>query len=241
MTDLLAIRDLRIAFRLHDAVIEAVRGISFSVPQGGTVALVGESGSGKTVVSQAVLGILPTAGRITGGQILFSDPVKPGETVDLAQLPRDSEQYRQIRGGRISIIFQEPMTALSPLHTVGNQVGESLGLHGRHSATPPGLGFTAIAVGLVGRNHPFGVIFAALLFGLLSAGAPSMQANSGVSKEIVFVLQGLVILAVAAFEAVNRLPFLRTLTTPGAPSGSDRSSQVGMEPEIETRPAPPAI
>jgi peptide/nickel transport system ATP-binding protein len=129
MNDLLAIRDLRISFQLHDAVIEAVRGISFTVPPGGTVALVGESGSGKTVVSQAVLGILPSAGRIVGGEILFSDPVRPGETVDLAQLPRESAQFRQIRGGRISIIFQEPMTALSPLHTIGNQVGEALKLH----------------------------------------------------------------------------------------------------------------
>ena len=59
MTDLLAVRDLRISFQLHDALIEAVRGISFTVPAGGTVALVGESGSGKTVVSQAVMGILP--------------------------------------------------------------------------------------------------------------------------------------------------------------------------------------
>ena len=84
MTDLLAIRDLYISFQLHDAVIEAVRGISFTVPAGGTVALVGESGSGKTVVSQAVLGILPAAGRIASGEILFSDPARPGETVDLA-------------------------------------------------------------------------------------------------------------------------------------------------------------
>ena len=129
MTDLLAIRDLRISFQLHDALIEAVRGISFTVPAGGTVALVGESGSGKTVVSQAVLGILPNAGRIMGGEILFSDPNRPGVTVDLARLPRESAQYRQIRGGRISIIFQEPMTALSPLHTVGDQVGEALRLH----------------------------------------------------------------------------------------------------------------
>lgn len=119
--------------------------------------------------------------------------------------------------------------------------GESLGLHGRHSATPPGLGFTAIAVGLVGRNHPIGVIFSALLFGLLSAGAPSMQASAGVSREIVLVLQGLVILAVAAFEAMNRLPWFRKLTNPPAPSGGDRASAVGMAPEIESRPAPPAL
>ena len=68
-------------------------------------------------------------GRIAGGEILFSDPARPGETVDLAKLPRNGEQYRHIRGGRISIIFQEPMTALSPLHTIGNQVGEALRLH----------------------------------------------------------------------------------------------------------------
>ncbi len=119
--------------------------------------------------------------------------------------------------------------------------GESLGLHGRHSATPPGLGFTAIAVGLVGRNHPLGVILAALLFGVLSAGSPFMQANAGVSKEIVLVLQGLVILAVAAFEAINRMPFFRKLLTPPGPPDNDRASEVGMSPEIETRPTPPAL
>lgn len=119
--------------------------------------------------------------------------------------------------------------------------GESLGLHGRHSATPPGLGFTAIAVGLVGRNNPIGIIFAALLFGFLSAGAPSMQASAGVSREIVLVIQGLVILAVAAFEAVNRLSWFRKLTAPPPTAGGDRSSGVGMGPEVEPRPTPPAL
>jgi ABC-type uncharacterized transport system permease subunit len=119
--------------------------------------------------------------------------------------------------------------------------GESLGLLGRHSATPPGIGFTAIAVGLVGRNHPIGVIFSALLFGILSAGAPSMQANAEVSKEIVLVLQGLVILAVAAFEAINRMPFVRKFLTPARPGRGDRASEIGMSPEIETRPSPPAL
>ncbi|MDQ3654423.1 MAG: ABC transporter permease [Chloroflexota bacterium] len=119
--------------------------------------------------------------------------------------------------------------------------GESLGLHGRHSAVPPGLGFTAIAVGLVGRNHPIGVIFSGLLFGILSAGAPTMQSQADVSREIVLVLQGLVILAVAAFEAVNRLPYFRTFGTPKPPSGGDRASDVGMSPEMESRPAPPAV
>lgn len=86
--------------------------------------------------------------------------------------------------------------------------GEALGLHGRHWATPPGYGFTAIAVGLVGRNHPIGVIFAGLLFGVLNAGGPSMQ-SANVSKEIVQLIQGFIILAVAALEVANRLPAIR--------------------------------
>ena len=95
-----------------------------------TVALVGESGSGKSVVSQAILRILPRSGQITGGEILFADPRgSTGKAVDLAKLPGDGAAMRAIRGGRISIIFQEPMTSLSPLHTIGNQVGEALRLH----------------------------------------------------------------------------------------------------------------
>lgn len=97
--------------------------------------------------------------------------------------------------------------------------GEALGLHGRHFASPPGYGFTAIAVGLVGRNHPLAIIPSALLFGALSAGAPAMQSDAGVSTEIVLVLQGLVILAVAAFAAANRIPGLRRLATPRMSSG----------------------
>ncbi len=92
--------------------------------------------------------------------------------------------------------------------------GEALGLQGRHYAVPPGYGFTAIAVGLVGRNHPIAIIPAALLFGVLNAGALAMQDEAGVSSEIVLVLQGLVILAVAAFAAANRIPGLRRLSTP---------------------------
>lgn len=87
--------------------------------------------------------------------------------------------------------------------------GESLGLHGRHWATSPGYGFTAIAVGLVGRNHPLAVILSGLLFGALNAGAPSMQ-TANVSKEIVMLIQGFIILAVAALEVVNRLPAIRS-------------------------------
>ena len=129
MTDLLTVRDLHVRFATPGGFIRAVTGISFRVRPRSTVALVGESGSGKSVVSQTILRILPRNGVITRGEILFADPRLDGEVVDLAKLPSDGEQMRTIRGGRISIIFQEPMTSLSPVHTIGNQVNEALRLH----------------------------------------------------------------------------------------------------------------
>jgi peptide/nickel transport system ATP-binding protein len=129
MPDLLQVRDLAVSFDVHGGVIEAVKDVSFRVRAGSTVALVGESGSGKTVVSQAIMGILPTVARIPRGEILFADPERGGAVVDIARLSPNSRQMRAIRGGRISIIFQEPMTSLSPLHTIGNQIGEALLLH----------------------------------------------------------------------------------------------------------------
>jgi peptide/nickel transport system ATP-binding protein len=129
VNDLLRIRDLHVRFATPGGYIEAVKGISFRMRPASTVALVGESGSGKSVVSQSILRILPRNGEITGGEILFRDPRGDGVPVDLAQLPADGPQLRALRGGSISIIFQEPMSSLSPLHTIGNQVGEALRLH----------------------------------------------------------------------------------------------------------------
>jgi len=124
----LDIRDLVIDFAGDDGLTRAVDGVSLQVPRGSTVALVGESGSGKTVISQALLGILPKKGRIVSGQMLFCDP-RNERTVDLAALNPASQAMRAIRGDRISIVFQEPMTALSPLHTIGDQLGEVVSLH----------------------------------------------------------------------------------------------------------------
>jgi peptide/nickel transport system ATP-binding protein len=129
VSDLLTIRDLHIRFAAPGGFIRAVTGASFRVRPHSTVALVGESGSGKSVVSQAIMRILPRSGQITQGEILFADPRGDGTAVDLVKLPRDGGAMRAIRGGRISIIFQEPMTSLSPLHTIGDQVGEALRLH----------------------------------------------------------------------------------------------------------------
>jgi len=162
MADLLEIRDLKVSFATPAGPFDAVRGVSFRVPHGGTVALVGESGSGKSVVSQAIMGILPAAGRITDGQILFAEPngsngagrngARSGP-LDIAALDRNSPAMRAIRGGSISIIFQEPMTSLSPLHTVGDQVSEALLLHSKTSR-PEALELTAEMLRLVGFKHP---------------------------------------------------------------------------------------
>jgi peptide/nickel transport system ATP-binding protein len=129
VSDLLRVRDLHVRFAAPGGSIRAVSGASFRVRPNSTVALVGESGSGKSVVSQAIMRILPRSGQIARGEILFADPRGDGTPVDLVKLPRDSAAMRAIRGGRISIIFQEPMTSLSPLHTIGDQVGEALRLH----------------------------------------------------------------------------------------------------------------
>ena len=131
---LLAVRDLRVEFDLRGRPLEVVKGVSFDVEPGKVTALVGESGSGKSVISQSVMGILPKNGMITGGDILFNDPARPGTPTNIAHLLPSSSEMRHIRGGRISIIFQEPMTSLSPVHTIGNQIEEALRLHSDVSA-----------------------------------------------------------------------------------------------------------
>jgi len=153
MTNLLTVRDLKVEFQVHDTVIQAVKGVSFRVRPGTTVALVGESGSGKSVVSQAIMGILPRNGRIAGGEILFQDPAGKGEAVDISHLDPESQAMRAIRGARISIIFQEPMTSLSPVHTIGDQVSEALFLH-REGSKAEGLALTEEMLRLVGFANP---------------------------------------------------------------------------------------
>jgi len=129
VADLLTIRDLRVYLDVDAGTVKAVDGASFRVPEGGTVALVGESGSGKSVLAQAIMGILPRIAHIESGEILFRDPKAPGSVLDLSRLDALGARMQRIRGDRISIIFQEPMTALSPLHTIGDQVGEAFALH----------------------------------------------------------------------------------------------------------------
>ena len=128
MADLLTVRDLKVYLDVDAGTVKAVDGVSFRIPAGRTVALVGESGSGKSVVAQSIMSILPRIARIESGEIILRDPETRTE-VDISRLDPASRTMQDIRGGRISIIFQEPMTALSPLHTIGNQIGEALALH----------------------------------------------------------------------------------------------------------------
>ncbi len=153
MSDVLAISNLKVYFDLPDGMLRAVDGVSFRVPQGKTVALVGESGSGKSVVSQAIMGILPKVAHIAEGSIKFCDPSTGGPLIDICKLPPDSKDMQDLRGGRISIIFQEPMTSLSPLHTIGNQITEAFHLH-RVANRQKGLDVAEEMLRLVGFPNP---------------------------------------------------------------------------------------
>jgi len=129
MNPLLDVRNLGVRFHTQSGAIDAVRDLSFRISAGSTVAIVGESGSGKSVTAQAIMGLLPRVAEITSGDILFTDPAMSGNAINIAALDPESQEMRQIRGGQISIIFQEPMTSLSPLHTIGDQISETLLLH----------------------------------------------------------------------------------------------------------------
>jgi len=131
MTDLLRVCDLHVSIALPELTIEAVRGVSFRVRQGATVALVGESGAGKSIAAQAITGLLPRGGKVTGGKILFRDPAGGGFE-DLAGHDPNGERMRSIRGRRISMVFQEPMSSFSPLHTIGDQISEAFTIHHDH-------------------------------------------------------------------------------------------------------------
>ncbi len=127
---LLAVKDLSIDFYLRTHVLHAVRDVSFDLERGKTLALVGESGSGKSVTARALMRIIDKPGQMTGGQIVLDGP---NGSVDIAKFAASSREVLAIRGGRIGLIFQEPMSSLSPVHTIGSQIIEAVRLHRRVS------------------------------------------------------------------------------------------------------------
>ncbi|MBC7415652.1 MAG: ABC transporter ATP-binding protein, partial [Herminiimonas sp.] len=121
MSVLLEVRDLTTRFRVDGGEFTAVDGVSFSVEAGKTLGIVGESGCGKSVTSLSIMGLLPKGqGRIASGSIVF-------DGVDLTQLP--AAAMRALRGNRIAMIFQEPMTSLNPAFTIGDQLIEAIRCH----------------------------------------------------------------------------------------------------------------
>lgn len=139
---------------------------------------------------------------------------------------RGAAAYAGIPWGRTIVIAMFVSGMLAGLMGAG----EALGLQGRHYSNPPGYGFTAIAVGLVGRNHPLGMIFSGVLFGALRSGATNMQNQVGTSKELVQILQGLVILSISALAASQRLRGWRAKRRGARAAPPDEPATVGVEP-----------
>jgi oligopeptide/dipeptide ABC transporter ATP-binding protein len=140
---LLEVTDLRVSFPTSDGVVQAVRGVSFSVDTGKTLGIVGESGSGKTVLTQTLLGLAP-GGNVTGSAMF--------EGVDLINLPPD--QMRKIRGAQIAVIFQDPLTSLHPLYKVGWQIVEMIRAHDKSVTKAQAMDRAVDLLGRVGIPHP---------------------------------------------------------------------------------------
>jgi len=120
MSKLLDIRDLYVSIHTDNGVVRAVRGVDFSLVKGETLAIVGESGSGKSITCKAIMGLLPSGGRIDSGEVLLSGR-------NIAGI--GEKEMRKIRGADISMIFQDPLTSLNPTMTIGKQIAEMLKLH----------------------------------------------------------------------------------------------------------------
>jgi len=130
-TPIIDVKNLKIHFFTDEGVVRAVDGVDLTIERGKTLCLVGESGCGKSVACRAFLQIVRSPGKIVSGEIIFNRQVTDSviETIDIAKLDPKGREIRAIRGKEISMIFQEPMTSLSPMYTVGNQIIENLILH----------------------------------------------------------------------------------------------------------------
>jgi len=132
---LVEIKDLRTYFHLAEGVVHAVEGVDLTIRRGRTLGVVGESGCGKSITSLSLLQLVPPPGKIEGGQMLFYKPVQRNGTtgmvdvIDIAALSPQGREIRDIRGNHISMVFQEPMTAMIPVRTIGQQIIESIILH----------------------------------------------------------------------------------------------------------------
>jgi oligopeptide/dipeptide ABC transporter ATP-binding protein len=126
MARLIEVKSLKTYFYTDAGVVQAVNGVDFTIAREKTLGVVGESGCGKSVTALSIMGLIRPPGKVASGEILFH---RDGKVVDLARLDPKGAEMRSIRGNEIAMIFQEPMTSLNPVFTIGNQIMESILLH----------------------------------------------------------------------------------------------------------------
>ena len=132
---LVEIKDLKVEFDVREGIVKAVDGATFDIKRGQTLGLIGESGCGKSMTAKAILQMIPKPGKIVGGEILYHRQVRSTgavtmtEVVNITRLDPDGQEIRRIRGGEIGMIFQEPMSSLTPVYTAGAHIGEAVTLH----------------------------------------------------------------------------------------------------------------
>lgn len=132
---LIEVKDLRVEFDVREGIVKAVDGLTLDIKRGQTVGVIGESGCGKSMTARAILQMIPKPGKITNGEILYYRRVKDvglSEMIDIVNITKldpDGSLIREIRGGEIGMIFQEPMSSLTPVYTAGTHIGEAVGLH----------------------------------------------------------------------------------------------------------------
>ena len=124
---LIEIKGLKVYFHTEDGVARAVDGVDFDIESGKTLGVVGESGCGKSVTARAIMGLVDAPGRVESGRILYH---RQADVIDLVKLKPKGREIRSIRGAEIAMIFQEPMTSLNPVFTIGDQIVEAILLHG---------------------------------------------------------------------------------------------------------------
>jgi len=132
---LIEVKDLRVEFDVRAGIVKAVDGLTLTIQRGKTLGVIGESGCGKSMTARAILNMIPKPGKITHGKIVYHRQIKNNgqsqmeDIVELTGLDPDGKTIREIRGGEIGMIFQEPMSSLTPVYTVGSHINEAVSLH----------------------------------------------------------------------------------------------------------------
>ncbi len=132
---LVEVKNLQVQFDVRDGIVKAIDGANFAIKRGQTLGIIGESGCGKSMTAKAIMNMVPRPGKIVGGEIIYHRRLGGNgvsehiEQVSITKLDPDGDEIRKIRGGEIAMIFQEPMTSLNPVYTIGNQIMEAIILH----------------------------------------------------------------------------------------------------------------